>query len=199
MGGAMFLTKSPARPAFDPVLVRDPVLLRAAQTSDLPAWMRLREESRAHLVRWEEEWALSELNAAAFKRRLRHCDREMRRGASLPLFVFRRDDETLVGGATLSNIRYGAARSAHLGYWIGEPYVRRGYGLAAVRALLDHAFHAVNLNRIEAACQPENVASQHLLKRAGFLKEGLARRYLRINGAWRDHNIFAITADDWPA
>lgn len=193
----MFLIKSPPRSAFDPVLVRDPVLLRAGKLSDYPQWATLREESRSHLVLWEEDWAPHELAPAHFKRRLKLSDREMRRGASLPLFIFRTGDEAMVGGASLSNIRYGASRSAHLGYWIGAPYTRRGYGAAAVRALLDHAFETIELNRVEAACQPENAASMRLLHALGFRQEGLARSYLKINGGWRDHLIFSFTAEDF--
>lgn len=193
----MFLIKSPPRSAFDPILVRDPVLLRAGKLSDYPQWATLREESRSHLVLWEEDWARHELAPAYFKRRLKLSEREMRRGSSLPLFIFRSGDEAMVGGASLSNVRYGASRSAHLGYWIGAPYTRRGYGAAAVRALLDHAFETIELNRVEAACQPENAASMRLLNALGFREEGLARSYLRINGAWRDHLIFAFTAADY--
>ena len=193
----MFLIKSPPRSAFDPILVRDPVLLRPGKLSDYPQWATLREESRSHLVLWEEDWARHELAPAYFKRRLKLSEREMRRGSSLPLFIFRSGDEAMVGGASLSNIRYGASRSAHLGYWIGAPYTRRGYGAAAVRALLDHAFETIELNRVEAACQPENAASMRLLAALGFKQEGLARSYLRINGAWRDHLIFAFTAADY--
>lgn len=193
----MFLIKSPARSAFDPILVRDPVILRAGKLSDYSVWASLREQSRGHLVQWEEDWAPHELSTTFFKRRLKLCDREMRRGTSLPLFIYRRDDDELIGGATLSNIRYGASRSAHLGYWIGAPHTRRGYGAAAVRAMLDHAFGTIGLNRVEAACQPENAASMQLLQTVGFQKEGLARGYLKINGSWRDHFIFACIAGDY--
>src|SRR5690606_2261601 len=102
-----------------------------------------------------------------------------------------------VGGVTLSNIRYGASRSAQLGYWVGAPYVRRGYGAAAVKALSAHAFETIDLNRLVAACQPGNIASQKLLERCGFTREGLARDYLMINGQWRDHYIYAQTAGDY--
>lgn len=193
----MFLTKSPAQPAFNPVLVNDPVLLRAAQLSDHDAWIALRELSREHLTAWEEDWAPNELTLAAFKRRLRQYEKDMRRGGGLPLLIFRRGDRELLGGVTLSNIRYGSSRSALLGYWVGAPHVQRGYGAAAVLAMLRHAFSAIDLNRVVAACQPENIASQKLLERCGFRREGYARDYLKINGAWRDHHIYAITAAEF--
>lgn len=185
---------SQAHNSIDPILVNDPVILRAAQLADHAAWAALRTESRDHLIRWEDDWAPAHLSLSAFRRRLRLLDRQARRGAGLSLLVFRRRDERLVGGATLSNIRYGPSQSAVLGYWIGAGHLRRGYGRAAVRAMLDHGFSALGLNRIEAACQPENVASQSLLISCGFRFEGVAREYLRINQIWRDHEIYAATA-----
>lgn len=193
----MFLTKSPTQPAFDPVLVRDPVVVRSAAMADHEEWALLREASRDHLTVWEEDWPAIDLGLASYKRRLRAFVRDMRRGGGLPLFVFRRRDQVLVGGVTLTNIRYGSSRSGILGYWIGSHFIRRGYGTAAVQAMLDHGFNAIELNRIEAACQPENIASQKLLERCGFRLEGLARDYLKINGKWQNHNIFAITAGDF--
>lgn len=172
-------------------------MLRSGSVDDYEAWLALRENSRPHLTEWEENWTREEATLSAYRQRLRHYDREMKRGAGLPLFAFRRRDHALVGGVTLTNIRYGAARTALIGYWIGAPYTKCGYGTAAVEAMLCHAFTAIELNRIEAACQPANVASKKLLQRCGFRREGLARDYLRINGAWRDHEIYAMTAADY--
>jgi len=195
----MFLTSSPSNPAFNPVLVHEPVMLRAAAASDFAEWADLREKSRAHLTRWEEAWTPEQATAASFRRRLRTYDADRRRGGGLFLLAFRRADRAMVGGVTLSNIRYGASRSGLIGYWIGAPFVRQGYGSAAVKALIAHAMEAIALNRLVAACQPENAASQKLLEGCGFTDEGLARDYLKINGAWRDHRIFALTAADYEA
>lgn len=190
----MFLTKSPERSAFDPVLVRDPVYLRAPAAADYEDWARLREESREHLIKWEQDWAPEDLSVSAYRRRLRLFERDAKRAGGLSLFVFHRSDRTLVGGLTLTNIRYGAARAGTLGYWIGASFLRRGFGSAAVEALLSHAFETLDLNRVEAACQPENVASQRLLRSCGFTREGRASDYLKINGRWFDHDLYAMTA-----
>lgn len=190
----MFLTKSSVRSAFDPILVRDPVYLRSPQARDYTEWAELREHSRTHLIRWEQDWAPENLTLASFRQRLRQFDRDAKRACGLSLFVFRRSDSVLVGGLTLTNIRYGAARAATIGYWIGEPYIKCGFGLAAVSALLVHVFDSLGLNRVEAACQRGNIASQRLLVSSGFHREGQAEDYLKINGKWRDHDLYAVTA-----
>ncbi|MEM9495920.1 MAG: GNAT family protein [Pseudomonadota bacterium] len=190
----MFLIKTTSSVGFDPVLVCDGVVLRRATVTDYGEWAALREESREHLTPWEESWTEAETSVAAFRRRLRYFERQARSAARLPLLVFRREDRVLVGGATLSNIRYGAAQTATLGYWIGKPFVRRGYGRAAIEAIVRHGFDGLGLNRIEAACQPENQPSRALLLKSGFRHEGCAREYLKINGTWRDHDLYALTA-----
>ncbi|MGE0409971.1 MAG: GNAT family N-acetyltransferase, partial [Amphiplicatus sp.] len=157
------------------------------------------EDSREHLTRWEPSWPPGSLTPESFRRRLKGYWREMRRGGALPLLIFRCSNNALVGGITLSNIRYGASRSATLGYWVGARYVRRGYARAALAAVLDHAFRQLELNRVEAACQPDNLASRMLLEGAGFAFEGRAQDYLRINDAWRDHLLYAITASAFSA
>jgi ribosomal-protein-alanine N-acetyltransferase len=79
-----------------------------------------------------------------------------------------------------------------VGYWCGQPFAHRGYTIDAVRTLADFAFRRLRLNRLEAACIPENAASRGLLLRAGFTEEGYARTYLKINGVWRDHVLFGL-------
>jgi ribosomal-protein-alanine N-acetyltransferase len=84
---------------------------------------------------------------------------------------------------------------ASLGYWAGERYAGKGYTTAAVRAVVRHAFEDLELHRVEAACQPDNFASRRVLEKAGFIQEGAARAYLKINGDWRDHLLFGIVND----
>ena len=180
--------------AFTPHLVYDAVYLRAPRRSDYEAWVALREQSRAHLTRWEEAWRPQDVSLTAFRQRLRFYQNDMRRGGGLSLFVFRAGDNVLLGGVTLSNIRYGASCSGLMGYWVGERFLRRGYGFAAASAVINHGFSTIGLNRIEAACQPENAVSRKMLEKLGFRLEGRAQSYLRINGQWRDHDIYARIA-----
>lgn len=175
------------------------LLLRQPQPQDHGEWAALREESRAFLQPWEPLWAADELSRASYRRRLRRYAREMREDRAYPFFLFRLADGVLVGGATLSNIRRGVAQAASLGYWMGAPHAGRGHMGRAVQALLGFAFSELSLHRVEAACLPHNVASQRLLEKAGFCREGYARRYLRIAGEWQDHVLFARLASDTAA
>ncbi len=102
----------------------------------------------------------------------------------------------LVGGITLSNIRYGANMTASVGYWMGIDYARRGYMREALSLILEYGFGKMGLNRIEASCMPDNRPSTRLLLRGGFRIEGEGRSYLYIDGVWEDHLLFAILARD---
>ncbi|HSM19752.1 MAG TPA: GNAT family protein [Hyphomicrobiales bacterium] len=179
-----------------PVLYGNGVYLRTPQMSDYGQWALLREESRGFLVPWEPTWPSDDLTRAAFRRRLRRYYRDIREGEAYPFFIFRQSGDALVGGLTVSNVRRGVTQSCSLGYWVGEPHARQGVMSAAVAAVVGYAFDTLRLHRIEAACLPDNVASIRLLEKAGFSREGMARRYLRINGAWRDHLLFALLEDD---
>ena len=180
-----------------PILEDGAVILRAADPGDYPAWRALREESRSHLTRWEPDWRDQDMTPDAFRARLRAYERQHRAGGGLSFYIFLKSTGDLVGGVTLSDIRPHASHSATLGYWVGAPYLRRGYALSSIEALLPHAFGEMRLNRVDAACQPGNAASRALLAKAGFREEGFARDYLYINGGWRDHLLFARTARDY--
>ncbi len=179
-----------------PVIRGEGVLLRYPRVSDYAAWTRLREESRTFLAPWEPAWATDELSKGAFRRRLKRYQREARLDSAYAFFVFRAEDEELVGGCTLSNVRRGVTQCCALGYWVGERFARQGYMFDAVRALMPFIFKTLGLHRIEAACLPSNEPSKSLLVKVGFREEGLARRYLQINGQWQDHVLYALLADE---
>jgi ribosomal-protein-alanine N-acetyltransferase len=167
------------------------VSLRLPQMSDFEEWAALREASRSFLVPWEPIWPADDLTRTAFRRRLRRYTEDQRNDLAYPYFIFRNEDQKLVGGLTLTNIRRGVAQAGSLGYWMGAAYARQGYMTAAVRTLVPFAFSTLKLHRIEAACIPENAASVRLLEKTGFVREGFARKYLCINGIWQDHLLYA--------
>lgn len=173
------------------------VYLRPPQASDWRAWAEVRTSSRTFLKPWEPTWSASTLTRTAYRHRLRLQARERRDNTGYRFFIFRRDDGALVGGVNLSNIQRGVAMSCSIGYWIGKAHTRQGLMSDAIEALLPFVFDKIALHRLEAACLPNNVASEGLLRKLGFCQEGYARSYLRIDGAWRDHLIFAMLASDY--
>lgn len=173
------------------------VRLRAPQMTDFPQWAALRENSRAFLTPWEPVWPADDLTRAGFRRRLRHYADDIAADRVYPFLAFRDSDHALVGGVTLANVRRGIVQAGTLGYWIGEPFAGQGYMTAALRALIPSLFGELHLHRVEAACIPTNAASIRVLQKCGFVREGLARRYLCINGVWQDHLLFGLLHEDF--
>lgn len=182
--------------AQETVLTGEGVRLRHPSLEDYDRWAKLRYASRAHTEPWEPAWTEDELTRSAFKRRLRRYQQDLESGQGCPFFVFRAVDDVLLGACNLNNIRRGVLQAADIGYWVGAPYVRCGHARAAVRRVLAYAFGPLRLHRVEAAIQPDNLASHAVLTSVGFTEEGFARRYLKINGEWRDHLKFAILNGD---
>jgi ribosomal-protein-alanine N-acetyltransferase len=169
--------------------------LRQPVIADYNPWAELRALSRAHLTPWEPTWSPDDLSRAMYRRRLRAYAKDIHNDVSYPYFIFENATGALVGGVTLSNVRRGSAQTASLGYWMGAPYAGQGYMREAVGMLLPVAFNALRLHRIEAATMLNNFASMRVLESVGFGREGMARGYLKINGRWEDHVLYARLAD----
>lgn len=172
------------------------VYLRMPERGDWEAWASLRACSRRFLEPWEPSWPPDALSRLSYRARVARYAEDWRTDQAYNFFVFA-DDDALVGGIGLSNVRRGVSETASLGYWVGEPYARQGYMSAALPLVLDFSFERLRLHRVEAACLPTNVPSRALLTRAGFHQEGHARQYLCIEGKWQDHLLFAMLSGDW--
>jgi ribosomal-protein-alanine N-acetyltransferase len=172
-------------------------LLRRPAPADREAFSRLVVASRSFLAPWA--------NGAPVERDpdgLRWFEATLRAnesGRNLKLFVCRRRDGALMGAFNFNEIVRGALQGAYLGYWIGAPFARQGYMGEALAVGLAHAFGPLALHRVEANIQPGNVASLALVRSAGFRREGFSPRYLHLDGAWRDHERWAMTVEDWRA
>ena len=167
------------------------VFLRAPSKRDAGEFIALNRASR----RLHRGLVSPPVEPEQFEAFLKRC----RRADSACFLVCRVEDGRVVGSVSLSQIARGNFQSAYLGYYMGEPYAGRGYMTEAVGLLLGHAFEGLKLHRVEANIQPGNLASIALVKRAGFVKEGYSRRYLKICGRWRDHERWAVIAEDWKA
>jgi ribosomal-protein-alanine N-acetyltransferase len=192
----MAFLRSVAPPETGPIVHGDDVYLRMPQMNDYAEWAELRAQSREFLIPWEPAWTSSELTRTSFRRRLKYYARDLKEDMGYAFFLFDKDEDTLLGGLTLSNVRRGVTQACTLGYWIGNPHAGQGFMTAGVSAVIPFVFDALSLHRLEAACLPHNEASMKLLERTGFTREGRARRYLKINGIWQDHVTFALLEDD---
>lgn len=182
-----------------PALEGSRVHLRMPHSRDYVEWAALREESRAFLEPWEPQWAPDELSRRAFRQRLVRYYGEYSQGTGVSFFIFEKAAGRLAGGISISNIRHGVAQSANIGYWMGERFSGQGLMLDALNLVIPFAFEKLRLHRLEAACIPNNTRSARLLEKAGFRREGLARSYLRINGVWQDHHLYALIAGEHQA
>jgi ribosomal-protein-alanine N-acetyltransferase len=172
------------------------VYLRPPATDDWADWADIRAISRDYLTPWEPTWPADALSENAYQRRIRRLATEWKADEGYNFHVFEHQSGRLAGGIGLTQIRRGVAQTGTLGYWIGEPYQGRGYTTEAVGLIARFAFAGLQLHRVEAACLPENIASRRVLEKAGFVREGYARLYLKIAGDWRDHLTFALLRED---
>ena len=112
-------------------------------------------------------------------------------------FVVLRGSGDLVGVINVSEIVRGPFRSAYIGYYAFVPHAGRGYMTEGLTLALRWAFRGLHLHRVEANIQPGNQASRALVRGLGFRREGFSRRYLKVAGRWRDHERWALVAEDW--
>src|SRR5690242_6643323 len=127
------------------------IRMRPPRASDYAQWSAIRRASHAFLQPWEPAWPADDLTRAAFHRRLSAYQRELDLGLGYAFLVFRKPDDALVGGLSLSNVRRGVAMMGTIGYWVGAPFARQGFTLAAVRCVSAFAFGPLQLHRLEAA------------------------------------------------
>jgi ribosomal-protein-alanine N-acetyltransferase len=165
------------------------VFLRSPEAGDLREFVALMRASRS----FHRPWATAPTDNDRFAAYLADDLRDDFEG----MLVCRQEDLAIVGFFNLSQIVRRALQSAYLGYAVGKPYAGQGYMREGLDLVLWRAFTDLRLHRIEANIQPGNLASIALARGAGFHREGFSPRYLKIAGRWRDHERWAILADDW--
>lgn len=171
--------------------------LRPLSLNDRRAWKEVRARNVEWLKPWEATVPPGDASAPkTFRRLVIDLRRQARELRSLP-FAITVDDE-FAGQLTVSNIVGGSARFASMGYWIDSRHAGQGFVPTAVALATDFCLFEMDLHRIEIAIRPENVASLRVVEKLGFLEFGYAPRFLHIDGDWRDHRLFAITAEDCP-
>jgi ribosomal-protein-alanine N-acetyltransferase len=190
----------PKSPRLDLVLQGERIFLRGADVTDWRAWCVAREGSRDFLTPWEPLWPPNALTYNYYCNLVRRQAMEWRKGTGFTFLIYLREtndrEAPLVGGIALTEIQRGAVQKAMLGYWIAKTHAGQGLMTEAATLVCDFAFHALRLHRIEAVCMPWNEPSKGLLTKLGFEVEGYAKNYMKINGAWEDHLLWAKKAGD---
>jgi ribosomal-protein-alanine N-acetyltransferase len=188
-------------PGWPARLAHGTVEVRPLRARDLRAWCEVRIRNERWLAPWEgrppssppASWR-DRNSPAVFSAMLRMQRKEARAGRQLPFAVVVAGE--LRGALTVAGVTRGAFDSAHVGYWVDEDVAGRGVTSTALALVLDHCFGPVALHRVEANVRPENAASLRVVRKLGFTQEALHRRFLFIDGAWRDHLGFALLAED---
>jgi [ribosomal protein S5]-alanine N-acetyltransferase len=170
------------------------VTIRPLQVDDADVLAALYSENRAFLEPFDPPRPAGFATAPAQRRELRALERE-RAADRLERFLISADDRP-AGVISVSRITRGPFQNAGLGYWVVERLNGRGIATAAVGLVCEWGFGEAGFHRLEAATLVDNTASQTVLRRNRFAEIGLSPRYLFINGAWRDHVLFARTAED---
>ncbi|MCH6160784.1 GNAT family N-acetyltransferase [Streptomyces marispadix] len=183
------------------VLTDGATTLRPIKLRDQRAWREVNQRNREWLRPWEATIppappGLTPPNRPSYRQMVRHLRAEAQAGRMLPFVV--EHQGRLAGQLTVAGITWGSMCSGHIGYWIDREVAGRGVMPTAVALATDHCFRTVGLHRIEICIRPENTPSRRVVEKLGFREEGLRPRYLHIDGAWRDHLVFALTTEEVP-
>ena len=175
------------------------VLLRPLTPLDFSQWREVRTRNHDWLTKWEPSRppgspdVVSDRHAFASRCNARDRERHLGSGYGFGVFV----DGSLVGEMNLSSVQRGPFQNCYLGYWVDERVAGQRYTPEALVVAVRFAFEELGLHRVQISIIPRNNASRRVVEKLDIRAEGVAVRYLEINGAWEDHMRFAITAEEW--
>ncbi len=170
--------------------------LRLPKRNDFCDFQALRADSYTFLKPFVPKRPDVNLRRSTFEKTVQKCAKAAQKRKEFSFFLFRveQEKETLIGAVTISNVSFGAAHHGNLGYWVGEKFARNGYMSNGVALVLPFLFNVLELKRVHAVCLPHNIPSKKILLKNGFVEEGFAEQYVQIEGEWRDHTLFGLTA-----
>jgi ribosomal-protein-alanine N-acetyltransferase len=175
------------------------VTLRPLVPADFPQWREVRLSNVDWLTRWEprrlagQPDPVTDENVFAARCSARARERQLGTGYGFGVFV----DGRFAGEINVSAVQRGPFQSAYIGYWIDHRHAGQGYVPEGLVVLFQYAFETLRLHRLQIAIIPRNQASRRVVAKLGLREEGVALRYLEINGVWEDHVRFAITSEEW--
>ncbi len=175
------------------------ILLRPLNSGDFENWRQVRRHNADWLTKWEpmrlvgQPDTVEDPDAFSVRCNARQRERQLGTGYGFGIFV----DGDLAGEVNLSSVQRGPFQSGYVGYWIDEEHAGKGYVPEALVVLCRFVFEEIRLHRVQVAIIPRNLASRRVVEKLGFREEGLAERYLEIDGVWEDHIRYAITSEEW--
>ena len=186
-------------PSLSTRLTTERLVLRPPRTGDIGELRRLLRHNQAHLQPWnpaprpgDDPTSITEVSNSVLRHR-----REWKNGRAFVFVVaLRVDPSHLLGKIALNGVMRGAMHGAYLGYWMDVDHQSRGLCTESIKGVLDFAFGAAQLHRLQAAIMPHNPKSLRVIEKLGFRREGYAERYLQIAGKWEDHILFARTREE---
>jgi ribosomal-protein-alanine N-acetyltransferase len=189
------------RPAVPRLRLQDgPTAIRPFTRGDIDALLEIRVRNREFMEPWEPVRDRSFYTRAAQAREITLDTEAWVHGTGYAFAVLDSDDrDRLIGRIALSNVVRGVWQNATLGYFVDSAANGRGHCTRGVVLVCEFAFEHAGLHRVQPAIMPHNARSQRVAQKAGFRLEGRAERYLKIDGEWRDHDIYAMTREDWDA
>jgi ribosomal-protein-alanine N-acetyltransferase len=175
------------------------VVLRPLVAQDFNGWSEVRRRNGEWLTKWEPARLAHhpdpEINRDVFAARCGARDRERHAGTQYAFGIF--VDGAFAGEINLNNVVRGAFQSATIGYWIDKARAGHSFMSEAVLALAQYSFESLNLHRLEICIIPRNAKSRRVVEKLGIREEGIAERFLEINGVWEDHVRYGITIEEW--
>jgi ribosomal-protein-alanine N-acetyltransferase len=175
------------------------LLLRPLQTNDFDAWREVRRRNVDWLTKWEparlpgQPDVVEDVEAFGVRCSARQRERQLGTGYGFGVFV----EGEFAGEVNLSAVQRGPFQSGYVGYWIDEKQAGNSYIAESLVVLMRFAFEELGLHRLQIAIIPRNQPSRRVMEKLDLREEGIARRYLEINGVWEDHVRYAITAEEW--
>lgn len=193
--------RHPSRAPAPIVLYGRRVMMRPLAVNDFRSWSEVRQRNAEWLTVWEPSRSTHQpdpsTDKSAFASRCLQRDRDRASGTAYQFGMF--IDQRVAGEVNLNNVIRGAMQSSTVGYWIDEVHAGRGYTVEGVALVMQFAFEQLGLHRVEICIVPRNQRSRRIMDKLAIREEGLAKRYLEINGAWEDHLRYAMTSEEWQA
>lgn len=172
------------------LLCNDTLKLVHPRMEHFKQWREVRIKNRSFLKPWEPKWAIDALSKKTFEARVKQVSSSARLKSGFSYFLTH-EEAGIIGGIGLYNVRFGAALTGTIGYWLSQEHNRQGHMHAALNRISQFGFHTQKLARLESACLQQNHRSIKLLKSCGFINEGIGKYYLEIDGKRQDHMLFS--------